>query len=33
MLPVVEPLEGFFWKADFTLVGGRVLHDYLAVEG
>jgi acetoacetate decarboxylase len=33
MLPVVEPLEGFFWKASFTLVGGRVLHDYLAVDG
>lgn len=31
-LPVVEPLEGFFWTADFTLVGGRVLHDYLAVN-
>ncbi len=33
MLPVVEPLDGFFWKADFTLVAGRVLHDYLAVGG
>ena len=33
MLPVVEPLEGFFWKADFTLVAGRVLHDYLAAGG
>jgi acetoacetate decarboxylase len=29
-LPVLEPLEGFFWRADFTLVPGRVLHDYLA---
>jgi acetoacetate decarboxylase len=29
-LPVVEPLNGFFWRADFTLVAGRVLHDYLA---
>lgn len=29
-LPVLEPLEGFFWKAGFTLVAGRVLHDYLA---
>lgn len=28
-LPVVEPLDGFFWRADFTLVAGRVLHDYL----
>jgi acetoacetate decarboxylase len=33
MLPVLEPLEGFFWKANFTLVGGRILHDYLAVDG
>ncbi|MFL5961414.1 MAG: acetoacetate decarboxylase [Gaiellaceae bacterium] len=33
-LPVVEPLEGFFWRTNFTLVGGTVLHDYLqeAVE-
>lgn len=29
-LPVLEALEGFLWKADFTLVAGRVLHDYLA---
>jgi len=29
-LPVLEPLNGFFWRADFTLVAGRVLHDYLA---
>ena len=29
-LPVLEPLEGFFWRSDFTLVAGRVLHDYLA---
>jgi acetoacetate decarboxylase len=28
-LPVLEPLDGFFWRADFTLVAGRVLHDYL----
>ena len=28
-LPVVEPLDGFFWRASFTLVAGRVLHDYL----
>jgi acetoacetate decarboxylase len=32
-LPVLEPLEGFFWRADFTLVAGRVLHDYLAPGG
>jgi acetoacetate decarboxylase len=31
-LPVIEPLYGFYWRADFTLVAGRVLHDYL-VEG
>jgi acetoacetate decarboxylase len=29
-LPVVEMLEGFWWRADFTLVPGRILHDYLA---
>jgi acetoacetate decarboxylase len=29
-LPVLEPLVGYFWRADFTLVAGRVLHDYLA---
>ncbi|MBL8590691.1 MAG: acetoacetate decarboxylase family protein [Methylobacteriaceae bacterium] len=29
-LPVVEPLEGFYWRADFRLVPGLVIHDYLA---
>jgi len=29
-LPVVEPLAGFYWRADFTLAAGEVLHDYLA---
>lgn len=28
-LPVIEPLEGFYWRADFTLVPGTVIHDYL----
>ncbi|WP_419908978.1 acetoacetate decarboxylase [Hoeflea sp.] len=28
-LPVVEPLEGFFWRGAFTLVAGEILHDYL----
>lgn len=28
-LPVVEMLEGFFWRADFTLVAGEIIHDYL----
>ncbi len=28
-LPVIEPLVGFFWRADFTLVPGEVIHDYL----
>lgn len=32
LLPVVEPLEGYLWRADFTLVPGRVVHDYLADE-
>ncbi|NCO87205.1 MAG: acetoacetate decarboxylase family protein [Rhodobacterales bacterium] len=28
-LPVRAPLEAFYWRADFTLVPGEVLHDYL----
>ena len=28
-LPVLEQLEGYYWKADFSLVGGVILHDYL----
>jgi len=32
-LPVVEPLEAFLWKADFTLVPGEIVHDYLADGG
>ncbi|PIV74843.1 MAG: acetoacetate decarboxylase [Rhodobacteraceae bacterium CG17_big_fil_post_rev_8_21_14_2_50_65_11] len=28
-LPVLEPLQGFFWRADFTLVEGEIIHDYL----
>lgn len=28
-LPVIEPLEGFYWRADFTLVKGTIIHDYL----
>jgi acetoacetate decarboxylase len=31
-LPVLEPLEGYFWRASFTLVAGRILHDYLALR-
>lgn len=29
-LPVLEFLEGYHWRAEFDLVGGRVIHDYLA---
>ena len=29
-LPVVETLESFYWKADFTLVPGEILVDLLA---
>ncbi len=29
-LPVLEMLDGFFWSAEFTLVAGEVLLDYLA---
>ncbi len=28
-LPVIEPLEAFYWRADFTLVPGEIIHDYL----
>lgn len=28
-LPVIEPLRGFYWRADFTLVPGTIIHDYL----
>lgn len=28
-LPVLEPLEGFFWRGEFALVAGEILHDYL----
>ena len=28
-LPVIEPLEGFLWRADFTLIAGEIIHDYL----
>lgn len=28
-LPVVEPLIAFYWRADFTLEPGRIVHDYL----
>ena len=29
-LPVVDMLDGVHWRADFTLVPGRVVHDYLS---
>ena len=32
-LPVVEMLDGLHWRADFTLIQGRVVHDYLALKG
>jgi acetoacetate decarboxylase len=28
-LPVVEPANAYFWRAEFTLVPGQVIHDYL----
>lgn len=31
-LPVADPLRGFFWRADFTLVPGEIIHDYLKAE-
>lgn len=29
-LPVLEPLQGIYWRADLTLVQGEIIHDYLA---
>jgi len=29
-LPIVEELDGYYWKAGFTLVPGEIIHDYLA---
>ena len=31
-LPVLEMIAGFYWRADFVLPWGQVLHDYLATE-
>ncbi len=31
-LPVLEFLDGYHWRAEFDLVGGCVLHDYLAQD-
>ena len=31
-LPVLEPLEGYHWRAEFELVGGRILFDYLTAD-
>jgi acetoacetate decarboxylase len=32
MLPVREMIAGFYWRTDFVLPWGDVLHDYLATE-
>jgi acetoacetate decarboxylase len=29
-LPVREMLDGYHWRGSFTLVAGRIIHDYLA---
>ena len=31
-LPVKTMLEGFYWRADFTLVAGDIIYDYLQKE-
>jgi acetoacetate decarboxylase len=31
-LPVREMLDGYHWRAEFTLVAGLVIHDYLAEQ-
>jgi acetoacetate decarboxylase len=28
-LPVIEALDGFYWRADFTLVEGVIVHDFM----
>lgn len=30
-LPVRDVVQGFYWRTDFTLPFGRVIHDYLAI--
>lgn len=32
-LPVVEFVEGFYWRVDLTLPFGKVIYDYLQEEG
>jgi acetoacetate decarboxylase len=32
-LPVRQQLEAYYWRGDFSLVGGMVLHDYLKTGG
>jgi acetoacetate decarboxylase len=32
-LPVIDMLDGLHWRADFTLVPGRIIHDYLDNAG
>ena len=31
-LPVIESLEGFFWRGSFKLVKGEIIHDYLEAD-
>ena len=31
-LPVREVVQGFYWRTDFSLPWGRVIHDYLAAD-
>jgi len=31
-LPVVEVLNGYYWRADFTLVEGTVVHNFLKID-
>lgn len=31
-LPVLEPLDGFLWSTEFTLIAGERIYDYLAEE-
>lgn len=31
-LPVVDMLDSFHWRADFTLIAGRIVHDYLGAR-
>ena len=32
-LPILQHLEGYYWKGSFTLQGGIILHEYEGTPG